>query len=129
MGFYLQPNQTILRQRKVTLKELRIKKRPDQQKNMFEVNGGFEIPVHVIALIDIEDKVDGDEMALFPINLIAGTEGMWFSSMEQWEKDEDYFKQILAEEMEKLKFVVGEKADNITGFGLPGADIKHERPS
>ncbi len=129
MGFYLQPNQTILRQRKVTLKELRIKKRPDQQKNMFEVNGSLEIPVHVIALIDIEDKVDGDEIALFPINLIAGTQGMWFSSMEQWERDEDYFKQILAEEMEKLKFVVGEKADNITGFGLPGTDIKHEQRS
>ena len=111
-------NRVLVGERVVVLKRLRVKERPDQAMQMM-LNGevGFSTPVHVIA----ELSVDGTP-CLWPVNPnpAVQTAGMWFKSMEEWEQDEERFKDLLAKEMNRLKYVYEEQADNVTGFGNNG---------
>lgn len=109
-------NRILVGERVVVLKQLRVKERPDQTLNMM-LNGetGFTTPVHVIA----ELSVDGTP-CLWPVNPQHQTAGMWFKSMEEWEQDEERFRDLLAKEMNRLKYVSKERADNVTGFGNNG---------
>lgn len=110
-------NRELAGERVVVLEDIRVKERPDQTIQLMKMGvGSFTVPVHVIARI----SVDG-EHALWPVNPQQQTAGMWFKSMEEWEKDEDRFKDLLSKEMERLRYVYREKADNVTGYGNNGS--------
>ena len=97
-------NHKVVRERKVILDRVRVKERPDQSQEVFKAAGKFTVPVHVIALIRVIDG-DEEEKAMWPVNLMAGTQGMWWSSVEAWEEDEPMFMKLLNDELERLKYV------------------------
>lgn len=120
--FELQPNQEIVRERKIVLHRVRIKKYPEMRAQVFEQTGKNEgDPVNAVAEFHIYDDPQKDMVnyttALFPVNVISNDEpvvGMWWASEEEFEKDKDEFMRRVQEEMHRLKFVVQEKR----GFGI-----------
>ena len=97
-------NHEIVGERKVILERVRVKERPDQAAQVFRDTGKMTTPVHVIALLKIIDSDSEEEKAMWPVNLIENTQGLWWSSMEAWEQDRDDFMKHLEDEMLRLRF-------------------------
>lgn len=120
--FKLEPNQEVVKERKVVLKRVRVKEYPEKRAEVFNETGMFHDgdPVNVLAELEIYDNANGKgepKKALWPVNLKGKNGpvvGMWFACRTDWESDEDEFMRRLRDEMERLSYVTAEKK----GFGV-----------
>jgi hypothetical protein len=112
-------NSEIIRERKVKLNQIEVRKRPDQAAAMLFEHGIITVaPIHVLALFTVEDE--GEEIdCAFPCDASAGTIGMWFKDEDEWQAEEENFKLVVEKEMDRLRYVTQEKkSDGIRNVGV-----------
>lgn len=95
-------NQKVVGERKVKVREIRVRKRNDLILKKVEQGDFSGAPYHVVAILEI----DGSP-GMWPM-MADGSPGMWFPNEEEWEKDEDRFRELLAQEVEELRWVTEE---------------------
>ena len=91
-------------ERGVKLLGVVVEKKPEQSLQLLRATGKLGVPVRVFAELEVGSLDGGEAMrACWPVDVRGRSFGMWFDSVEEWEKEEGEFRRRLGEEIERLK--------------------------